>query len=324
MNLLEFYKGILPLTAPEENDYNLYAYTESIFVGINAENNLSVLFKSTSQSRCPLMQKTKLLSVECNRVITHNLSGKEESVAVHILKCYSRVEQEKELFLELVESLLANKEFNDETIMEVFRTLINFFADKREPSDSELIGLYAELNTIISFVDDIDLAKYWQSVDRMKFDFSISDNVKLEVKATTQAFRTHHFRHEQLVADMYDIYIVSYMLRYDDEGVSLLDIINQAKPLLTENPKKLARVNLVLKNVSTERLAGLRFSPEYTKAKQQIFKAADIPKFNQFTPDGVANAEYDCSLENIAPIERNTFIEIIKTVECEGNSNAET
>ena len=324
MNLLEFYRANAPLAKPEDTDYNLCAYTSSIFVGVDAENTLSVLFKSVSPSRCPLMQKTKMLSVECNVVISHCLSGIEETTAVHVLKCYSQIDKEKELFLELIDSLLANKDFSDEAIMDVFRILINFFADKREPSDGELIGLYAELSTILSFSNDIDLAKYWQSVDRMKFDFSISDKIKVEVKATTKAFRTHHFRHEQLVADMYDIYIISYMLRYDDEGVSLLEVINQAKPLLVENHKKLARVNLVLKNVTAERLSGLRFSPEYTQAKQQIFKANDVPKFNQFTPDGVANAEYDCSLENIPHQERNTFVQAIKSAELEEVDDGET
>ena len=323
MTLLEFYKATFPLNKPDENDYNLCAYTGSIFLGVDVDGSLSVVFKSISPSRCPLMQKTKLLSVECNVVITHCLSGAEEKDVVHVLKCYSQIDKEKELFLELIDSLLANKQFTDESIMEVFRTLINFFADKREPSDSELIGLYAELTTILSFANDVDMAKYWQSVDRMKFDFSVSDKVKLEVKATTKPFRTHHFRHEQLIADMYDIYIISYMLRYDDEGLSLLDIILQTKPLLAENYKKLNRINLILKNVSIERLANLKFSTEFTQAKQQIFRASDVPKFNQFTPDGVANAEYDCSLENISHLNRDDFIKVLKDAEKEENEDGE-
>jgi hypothetical protein len=113
------------------------------------------------------------------------------------------------------------------------------------------------------------------------------------------------------------------MLRYDDEGLSLLDIILQTKPLLAENYKKLNRINLILKNVSIERLANLKFSTEFTQAKQQIFRAADVPKFNQFTPDGVANAEYDCSLENISHLNRDDFIKVLKDAEKEENEDGE-
>lgn len=41
----------------------------------------------------------------------------------------------------------------------------------------------------------------------MKFDFSISEKVKLEVKATVKNIRTHHFRHEQLMTEVYDIFV---------------------------------------------------------------------------------------------------------------------
>lgn len=324
MSLLDFYKSNLPIRQTCSDDYTLFPYTASMYVGVDADGTLAVILRSATGSRCPLIQKTKLLSVECNVVITHDLAGEKETIVAHIVKCYSPIEKEKDLFLELIEALLVSKTYTDEEIMEAFRTLINFFADRREPSDSELIGIYAELYTILSFSDSVPMAKYWQSVDRMKFDFSVSEKLKIEVKATTKAFRTHHFRHEQLVADMFDIYIVSYMLRYDDEGMPLLEVINQAKPLLQDNPRKLCRVNLILKNVSPERLSGLKFSPEYTAAKQQIFNAANIPKFDQYTPDGVANAEYDCSLENIASISRTEFINVIMNAAQEETIDGET
>lgn len=324
MSLLDFYKSNLPIHPPDSDDYALFPYTNSMYVGIDAEGTLAVILKSANGNRCPLMQKTKLLSVECNIVITHELSGEKETITAHVVKCYSPIEKEKDLFLELIDALLAKKTHTDEEIMEAFRTLINFFADRREPSDGELIGLYAELCAILSFNDSVPLVKYWQSIDRMKFDFSVSDKLKIEVKATTKSFRTHHFRHEQLVADMFDIYIVSYMLRYDDEGVSLIDVINESKSLLQDDPQKLCRVNLVLKNVSPERLSGLKFSPEYTAAKQQIFNAANIPKFDQYTPDGVANAEYDCSLENISSVSRTDFISAIINAAQEDSDDGET
>lgn len=60
---------------------------------------------------------------------------------------------------------------SEEAIMETFNTLRTFFNDKKELSDNELIGLYAELYTIYSFHESLEIEKYWQSRDRMKFDY---------------------------------------------------------------------------------------------------------------------------------------------------------
>ena len=38
----------------------------------------------------------------------------------------------------------------------------------------------------------------------MKFDFSINNYKKIEIKTTTKDVRIHKFRHEQLVSDIYD------------------------------------------------------------------------------------------------------------------------
>lgn len=318
MSVGEFYKSIT--RRPElTNDFELFKFKDFFFIGFDSEGFLCVVVTAINSGHKPIIQQTRLLSVECNRLIQFVLSGEKKNALVHIVKCLSQKEKEKTLFLELLESII-NYEVSDEEILDAFRTLSDFFKDRIEPSDNELIGLYAELDAMISF-PSIQLEKYWQSQDRMKFDFSITDALKIEVKATTKPFRTHHFRHEQLVTDLYDIVILSYMLRYDDEGVSLLDLINQVKPRLMHNPKKLLRIDRILKNVSEDRLKSLRFNPDYTREKRHFFYANDIPKFPESTPDGVANAEYDCSLDNIRFVSDAEVFELIKKAILEESSN---
>ena len=79
-------------------------------------------------------------------------------------------------------------------------------------------------------------------------------------------------------------------------------------PLIKTNHKKITRINLILKNVSEERLRAIRFSPEYTSNKRHVYDARIIPKFPDGSPEGVANAEYDCSLENIDFINDDAFV----------------
>ena len=309
MTIIECYRNALASKRTIQDDFLLYTFRDSFFLGFDEKGDICAVIMSSSTSCTPILQRTKLLSVECNIRLDYSLDGIErKNDLVHIIRCFSPIEKEREMFLEIIDTMIPTVKVKDDEVMLVFRTLSKFFSDKTEPSDSELIGLYAEIDAIISFSSDLDLGKYWQSKDRLKFDFSLSDKFKLEVKATTNNFRAHHFRHEQLNTEIFDIYILSYMLRYDDEGKSLFDLLHEVKPLIKTNHKKITRINLILKNVSEERLRAIRFSPEYTSNKRHVYDARIIPKFPDGSPEGVANAEYDCSLENIDFINDDAFV----------------
>lgn len=57
----------------------------------------------------------------------------------------------------------------------------------------------------------------------------------------------------------------------------------------------------------------MRFNRAYTDANRHIYRAEDIQKFNQNTPRGVANAEYDCILDNVQFVEDTLFIDIARS-----------
>lgn len=307
MTIVEYYQHNINNVHNSEEDFRLFTFRPDCYVGFDKSGNLCVVIPSTNQLTSPLKQKTRLLSIECNVRLVWKIEDADSSNVVHIIRCLSTNERERELFLELVDAMIPKKTTTEEVI-ETFNILNKFFSNKLELSDAELIGLYAELDAIVTFNESLNLVDFWQSKDRMKFDFSFTDRIKLEVKSTLKQLRSHHFKHEQLASDMYDIYILSYMLRPDDEGKSLYDLILQAKPILLPYPKKLVRIDSVLKNVSEERLKNISFSPEYTEAKRHFYKASSIPRFPQQTPDGVANAEYDCSLEGISYLTDQEFI----------------
>ena len=311
MNIIEYYHTTVR-AGLQCGDFELFPYRKDLFIGFDAEGFLCVVIKSSNAAGSPLCQRTRLLSVECNRQLSYTLDDRDINELTHIVRCFSNVEKEKEIFLEIIDATIGGPA-SDEYVMDTFRVLSSFFADRNEPTEGELIGLYAELDAILTFSSSIKMGFYWQSRDRMKFDFSFTDKLKVEVKATTKPFRTHHFKHEQLTTSDYEVIILSYMLRYDDEGVSLHELISNAKPLLSSDPRKILRLDKVLKNVSDERLNNMKFSPEYTSEKRHFYYADKIPKFEEGTPDGVANAEYDCNLDNIPYFEDKEFIQVIGT-----------
>ena len=190
---------------------------------------------------------------------------------------------------------------------------MDLFTNKQKISTKELQGIYAELYVMYYMADfGIDLYSLWQSIDKMKFDFSVSENKKIEVKSTIGENRIHKFRHEQLVTDIFDVWIVSVLLRKDDQGLSLYDLANLVKNECSHNIKVFAHIENLLLNYSKEDLQNIRFNKTYTDKNIALYKAIDVPRFKSKQPDGVSNTEYDSDLNNIDSRTIKEFIEWIK------------
>lgn len=309
MEIIDFFKANF---SKLENtaDYKIAEYEKNFFVGIDKEKNIVIVFKPNNQNGRPYNISTKSLTLECNAKVSFS---SERDETVHILKCLLHTVKEKQIFLE-ISKLFINDDYSDKYVIETFNTLQNFFSSKKDLTDNELTGFYAELYTIYKFHDSLNIEQYWQSRDRLKFDFSFTDKLKLEIKATTKEIRQHHFLHEQLNSNYYEIFILSYMFRYDDFGLSLFDLINLLKPILSNNKDLYMRLTYLEKNASAEHLKDIKYNQIYTDANMYFFKAFDIPKFKEAIPSDVSKAEYDCSLENIPHVEIDDFVNRINSL----------
>lgn len=307
MEILDFFYSKFD-TLSNCSGYRIAEFAKDFYIGVDKEKNVVVVIKSYSQNGRPYNINTKALSLECNAKVSFS-NGNVENV--HILKCLLRSKKEKDIFLE-VAKLFVNDDYSDKYVVDTFNTLQNFFANKNELSDNELIGFYAELYTIYKFHDFLRIENYWQSQDRLKFDFSFTETLKLEIKATTKENRIHHFKHEQLYSNYYDIYVLSYLLRYDDEGLSMYELMEKIQPILAGNKDLCMRLNYIEKNTNIDRLKDLKYNPLYTESQMRFFSAKDIPKFQEQTPAGVSKAEYDCSLENVLPIKEDDFFNRVR------------
>lgn len=294
------------------SDFEMVEAKEGLFVGKDVGGNTTVIINSSTPQTGSIGRKTKLLSLECNSHVVFSVLGEKHTDIVHILRCYSQSDKERILFLELIEMIVSSSGCSKQGIIDAFQILSAFFEDCTEPSDIELMGLYAELYAINHFHNSLSLEKFWQSRSKLKFDFSFSDTLKLEVKSTSKSTRIHHFRHDQLATNIYRIYVLSIMLRYDDNGLSLYDLINICKEYIDSGSSKLIELNRILKNTSEERLKEIKYDMEYINYNKHIYDGRDIPQFKQTNPDGVKNAEYDCDLENISFLTDEEFITIVK------------
>lgn len=115
----------------------------------------------------------------------------------------------------------------------------------------------------------------------MKFDFSINEQKKMEIKSTLKDIRIHHFRHEQLLSELYDIIIGSVLLRESDTGLSLYELILKVKENAKCNYNVLLYIENFIKNTSDEKLKNIKYDELYIKENIKFYRANMVPRFNE-------------------------------------------
>lgn len=130
----------------------------------------------------------------------------------------------------------------------------------------------------------------------------------MEIKSTIRTSRTHHFKHDQLLSELYDIRIVSIMLQKNDYGESLGELIEWIRDKFADNYALLVHIESIISQIDSEELYRIKYDSTYTKMNLRYYNAKDIPHFNEKTPDGVFNAEYDCTLDTSPAISEQDMI----------------
>ena len=287
---------------------------ESILYGKDQDGNAVFLMKSHDTKQMPMCQETRSLRFFFNKKCVLEESGISKEEVAHILVCKSPSVDKLTAFIRLTYAFAEQVDKDDQHYLpKLFSSLSGLFDKERTVSEIELQGLFAELYVILLFEEaGCPIAEYWQSRSKMKFDFSISDKKRIEIKSTLKPERIHHFRHEQLLSEMYDIKIVSLMLQKNDYGISIKDVVDQIRDRYATNYALLMRIETVTTQVEELQLEMLRYDETHLKQHIAFFDAKDVPHFNEKSPEGVFNAEYDCSLENIRKMELSEVMSWIK------------
>lgn len=298
----------IDLISNSDKDYSTLKVSDELYLGFDQEGNLCLILKSNNQNQDSFSQRTKLLSIQTNQLITFDNGQNEEDGCFHILTCYSVNPKEKAIFVDLCDAYFNRPNLSPIEIVEIFVTLASFFETKSALSDSELQGLFGELFTIYHYRDKLDFAKCWQSKEKLKFDFSISSSIKLEIKTTTKPLRIHSFVHDQLATNIYDVYVLSQKLRFDDSGLNLVILIRKCLSLLQFYPKKMERLIKVLYSCSDDQLRNHTYSENYLISNMRFYHAKNIPHYEDV--DGVSNATYNCDFENITTLNEEEIMNI--------------
>lgn len=284
--------------------------TRECYFGKDSDGNVVFMIPSTVSQVSPVYQETRSLKFCFNKKCSFLLADTVQSRVMHVLVCKEKSDDKVLAFVRLTKAFAQTERDNDQFYLtNLFSSIATLFSAKREPSEIELQGLFAELYTVLHFHRiGCDISTCWQSRGMMKFDFTFSQKKRFEIKSTLKPDRVHHFRHEQLCSELYDIRVVSIMLRKADQGLSLRNLITEIQTIYADQYPLLMHIASAVSLVEPSYLDELIYDEIYLLDQLRYYNAATIPHFNEKTPDGVFNAEYDCSLANMAALSEQDVV----------------
>lgn len=308
MNYEALKNAINDLPIPQEG-FRFFSYgANANYFGKDSSGDIAFAIESNNAKLKSFIQSTNNLTYFFNLNAHCYVETTTSIKTIHILLCKNTKPEMTDAFLRLTQAFAISSPNDQRHLTKLFSALTMLFSKKTVSQEIELQGLYAELFAILYFKEhNCDLAPFWQSIDKMKFDFSINEDKRIEVKSTTKCNRVHRFRHEQLLSDLYDIKVISFMFQKNDCGFSLKELIDEILLKYNSNLALILHIENLISNVDVSTLSSLKFDKTYTVQNMKIFNAVDIPHFYEQNPEGVANTEYDCDLTNINPISIETL-----------------
>lgn len=313
MNNKEIFEKVYFIVAPSENYLVFQVEPSNCFFGKDSDGNVVFMMSSSSPKIPSVHQETKSLKFIFNKKCILQFGGFKETEVMHVLACKDKEPEKIQAFIRLTKSFSSSDTGMDQYYLaKLFSSISALFDKQRRISEIEMQGLFAELYTILYLRNSgCDIAKFWQSRNKMKFDFSIDAKRRIEIKSTLKSERIHHFRHNQLLSELYDIKVVSILLRKNDCGISLGDVVEQMREIYANEFALMLHIENTISQVDDDYLYGIKYDELYLKNNIRFFDAKDIPHFNEKSPDGVFNAEYDCYLDtanHLAKEELNNWI----------------
>jgi hypothetical protein len=288
-----YYSEILKL--PILNDFN-YLHENSKFLGKTKNGLFSFGVESSDYGQDSINISYKNLSLKCNTLLIDKdgLSKKK----LHVVNLKTDSELQVNIFFSLFSLLLTEEKYSLEEFINYFNIINDIFVNKKPYTYESLLGLYGELS-FINFFEDDDILNYWHDDNFNKFDFSVTEKIKLEIKTTQKTNRIHHFKHNQLTNEIYKIFVVSLMLQKDDKGQKLTELIIRFLDRKNLSSKMATYLLNILNYIRENNESDLSFNSDFTKMNLRVFEANSVPRFSEPIKEGVFNAEYDVDLTNI-------------------------
>jgi hypothetical protein len=288
----------------ENNEIHLKLLKTGVFFGNDRENNVVFAVESVSGQVGRHKAITRKIVLEYNQPFTvlNDETREIKVMNLSVIKYIGTDRAESDAFKELCELYLLNKNITSlDSIYYIFDALVNLFNNKFDITNSEIQGCFGELITVLYFLNHgFDITEFRQKNEKMKFDFSITDVCKIETKSTVKEERVHHFRDEQLNSNIYDVLVCSVLLRRDDAGISLPELLEVLGKRNIDFDFMYNMKKIVYQSSNFQKNE-LRFNLKYSLSQIKFFNSKNLPKFNEKI-SSISKIEYDYDFSGITDI----------------------
>ena len=124
----------------------------SCYFGKDKDNNIVFMIPSKMPKIAPIYQETKSLRFVFNKKCTFRSDDEEKIEVVHLLTCKEKNEDKIMAFIRLTRAFAQGERDNDQLYLsKLFSSISSLFDRRKQVSEIELQGLYAELYVMLYF-----------------------------------------------------------------------------------------------------------------------------------------------------------------------------
>lgn len=301
MNLKATYSELLEKRGKANYSIKELEMHPGAFVGVDSEGR-PCFFLATNENEPRPSIVTSLLELHLNTPYKElSVDGETGTGNFHSIRLKSSDKSEVESFLYIVEGFVNNQ--LPGAILS--NSIINFFEGARRlfstGAEGDLAlarqGLWGELFFMQKSRGFRFWAPYWHSEINLTYDFS-APKKRLEVKTTLFQERIHHFSHRQIYSNEEEsIVIASMLLHTDDSGLTLRQLIKEAKDALV-NTKDYFKLERAVRKAGMVDVSinGPSFNEAEAISNLKWYSASVVPQFRTPEPEGVSETHYKSDL----------------------------
>ncbi len=291
--------------SPSGHAYTLIAISphSDVWLAADVSGRPSLFIKCQNASIEPSM-RTSHVSIHLGQsYAVAEIGGQKRIERFDALRCEATSRRDIDAFIMLAEAFLSRfprEQVDRSKLVGFFRSMVRLFSTS-QAADLQRArqGLWGELFMMKTVRGTSFWAQSWHSESLRKFDYSVPRR-HVEVKTSVGDERIHLFSHRQIFAmEGEEILIASILLRPEDAGLSLRDLIIEARRSL-RGTEEYFKLEEAARQAGMEALdeSGPAFDEVQAAKSLSWYRASDAPHFTMPEPPGVSQTHYRVDLSN--------------------------
>lgn len=278
-------------------------------IGISSDGHV-MIFVECSDEKVTSNIKLKMFNVTFNRLCKLNNRDNTEEKKYGIITLLSNNSDIQKYFLDVMCIVIKKLPVlpKVEQLKREVSKIISLFTSMPQISKEQVKGLWAELFVIERSKNPLYLLKSWHVSTDDKYDFN--DGIdKIEVKATSNDERIHHFAIEQLHPNKdSQLLVASLIVVNSGLGMGIFDLVDSITSRVTDTDALLKLNEEVLQTIGSHIDEAKELRYDYTLAKDNLnfYNYKDIPAIAmQDVPMGVSSVHFASCLKGLDVVKLN-------------------